>query len=466
VYAPIVVPTKEATCRLLYVVRVLDKIREAPDDDDLRQVYADDLLRRGDPRGELISVQLRLAKTPDDAALRAREKELLDANRAQWFAEIGLDWKHFTASFERGFVDTIHFDPRQFPDFETYVRNGIPPKKLSFRYANEELFAKMLSFDALFTNLEELALFTGGHPFPILRALLKRPPMPKLRSLTLSGTLKDGLVELCASGLFAHLTELYIGMSKLTDAEAATIVNATSSKLRSLDFSENPPIGGFIERCIERLASLESLRLDRVTIEPMQSVALVFRRCENLVEFGARIPFGWATAAEAIDAMRLRATQLRTLFLADFNAEYSSPPMTAAAATAFDALFEELRAIECLRLEGTALGDRGARALARLQADTLVDLDISRSNVTIDGLRTILANPRFHRLRKLDVSGLALGAEGVAALAATPFTQLEELNVIGWGVFDLGPLHAISKDVYGDAPYGSYPSVDPWEETD
>ena len=55
------------------------QIRKNPDDDDAYLVYADWLQAQGDPRGELITVQHRLAASPKDKALKKAETDLLKA---------------------------------------------------------------------------------------------------------------------------------------------------------------------------------------------------------------------------------------------------------------------------------------------------------------------------------------------------------------------------------------------------
>lgn len=92
------------------------------DDDDGWLVYADELQAAGDPRGELIMVQHRLRATPDDAALRERETELLDDDDLlgpvgawQPFTDdkrthgVSLDWRH-------GFVRRVRVRGDQAPD--------------------------------------------------------------------------------------------------------------------------------------------------------------------------------------------------------------------------------------------------------------------------------------------------------------------------------------------------------------
>src|SRR4051812_10910093 len=66
----------------------LEAIREEPDDDAVRLIYADWLEERGDPRGEFIWAQVEAARLERDdsrrAPLRARAWELLQANWEAW----------------------------------------------------------------------------------------------------------------------------------------------------------------------------------------------------------------------------------------------------------------------------------------------------------------------------------------------------------------------------------------------
>src|SRR5437763_15011358 len=78
----------------------LSAIREQPDDDGPRLVYADWLDDRGDPRGEFIRVQCDLAKfDPADErrpALASRADDLLADHEAEWLVcspEPPNDWR-------------------------------------------------------------------------------------------------------------------------------------------------------------------------------------------------------------------------------------------------------------------------------------------------------------------------------------------------------------------------------------
>jgi uncharacterized protein (TIGR02996 family) len=67
-------------------------LAEAPDDLAGRCAYADYLAERGDPRGELMQVQIALEDEDRAAAehkkLRAREKELLEAHEREWLGNL------------------------------------------------------------------------------------------------------------------------------------------------------------------------------------------------------------------------------------------------------------------------------------------------------------------------------------------------------------------------------------------
>jgi len=87
---------------------LLAAIYEAPDDDAPRFVLADALLERGDPRGELIALQLREM----DRDAKKRVKELLDLHGKQWLGELA-PVVMAGYQFERGFLSECRVDNRQ-----------------------------------------------------------------------------------------------------------------------------------------------------------------------------------------------------------------------------------------------------------------------------------------------------------------------------------------------------------------
>jgi uncharacterized protein (TIGR02996 family) len=81
-----------------------DPIADAP-----RLVYADWLLERSDPRGELIALQCRLQRL-DDAG-HARIKELLAVHQAEWLAPLAPLVLAESTIFKRGFLAVCELDP-------------------------------------------------------------------------------------------------------------------------------------------------------------------------------------------------------------------------------------------------------------------------------------------------------------------------------------------------------------------
>ena len=90
----------------------LATIRERPDDDGPRLIYADYLDERGDCRGDFIRIQCALAKLDEEDPRREewekREHFLLEANRHLWTAPFrGLtNAEEFRAA---GFVETVKY---------------------------------------------------------------------------------------------------------------------------------------------------------------------------------------------------------------------------------------------------------------------------------------------------------------------------------------------------------------------
>lgn len=140
-------------------------------------VYADALAQTGDPRGELVSVGVNLARGHGDAKLlRAREDALLQANADLWFGKFVSvdDWREcFGWTLKTGFWGRIRFwvdDAHQDTDI---------PKALAYALAHPS--AKFLrELDLGLTSSEGDANYDG-----CIRALTKHGPLPSLRRMTI-----------------------------------------------------------------------------------------------------------------------------------------------------------------------------------------------------------------------------------------------------------------------------------------
>nr|HEX4314304.1 TIGR02996 domain-containing protein [Kofleriaceae bacterium] len=91
------IPASAATA---FELGLLSAVYGAPADDAPRQVYADWLLDRGDPRGEFIALQL-ADRDPD------RQRALIAAHGSRWLSPFGRSVLGRGARFARGFPDTL-----------------------------------------------------------------------------------------------------------------------------------------------------------------------------------------------------------------------------------------------------------------------------------------------------------------------------------------------------------------------
>ena len=88
-----------------------------PADDQARQVYADWLQERGDPRGELIALQL----APPSPAATRRIRALITEHGKRWLGVIGPVAVLPRSRFERGFPAAVVIAPRSAPQLDPVI---------------------------------------------------------------------------------------------------------------------------------------------------------------------------------------------------------------------------------------------------------------------------------------------------------------------------------------------------------
>jgi uncharacterized protein (TIGR02996 family) len=99
-----VAPTMTAAPASTNDDELLQRIYDAPDDDAPRLVYADVLAGRGDPRGELITLQCQPAAKPKSRAQLQREKALIREHGRRWLGALEPVIGKDGLVYERGFV--------------------------------------------------------------------------------------------------------------------------------------------------------------------------------------------------------------------------------------------------------------------------------------------------------------------------------------------------------------------------
>src|SRR3989442_3544584 len=117
------------------VERMMAAILWAPRDDAVRLRLADDLAARGDPRGEFIRVQVKLARlgrgTEEADQLARRERELLARHEAEWVGPLA-DWL-LAWTFRRGFIEEVIVEAGAFPAPARDLFRGGPVGELHLR---------------------------------------------------------------------------------------------------------------------------------------------------------------------------------------------------------------------------------------------------------------------------------------------------------------------------------------------
>lgn len=154
-------------------------IHAAPDDDGPRAVLADVLLERGDPRGELIALQLREARGEADDDALARATALVKEHGKGWLGALrpivyraelvrgALARIELAGSWSSGRWDELASDPLW----------GLV-EEVEVGYANLALFAQILGIPALRSNLRSVSV-EGGPVWDAVTA----SPLPRLRRL-------------------------------------------------------------------------------------------------------------------------------------------------------------------------------------------------------------------------------------------------------------------------------------------
>jgi uncharacterized protein (TIGR02996 family) len=384
--------------------RFVRAIREEPDDDGPRLVYADWLQERGDPRGEAIVQQCELARLPEleprrlDLEARARAWP----GRAEWrkrLESLGADL--FLFEPVRGFYPIVRLDP-----------------------------ARLISgaADAIFA-VEPITGVLLERGVEALAPLAEWPGLPMLRELRLAGREFDARalsVLLRAPGL-KNLARLNI--ERVTIGPQVIEALATAPALGALRrlYLENVPAGGVAALAASRTLHLSALRLIASTVGKDDLRALGESQLRAPLE---ELILWRSLEADAIGQLDDRFTRLQRLTIG--VCPLRDPGVQVLARTKLPHLRE-------LALVDVKLELPGARALAASGALARLErLELGHNELGMDGLREILAaiGPS---LRELSLPGMTLDLPGIRLLAGCPaLGALVRLDVTGWRLQDEG----------------------------
>ena len=340
--------------------KLLRDVLERPDDDGARQVYADWLMERNDPRGELILLQIQLAKDPKSANAAQRASQLYDENYERWLEEIGWPEKSLgRPRMRKGFLEKVDVLAQVLAPILENLFAREPVRALRIRSVKPaSLLDDILSHPEM-KRVEEID-FWGANSFSAAQAkkIASSPNLSGLRRLSLFATAlgPKGVKAFFDALALPKLEHLHLGDCKLGDDGAAAVA-AAKSLPRILDLAHNRIGASGVEALAASpaLAGVETLVLSSNAIGDEGAAAL---------------------------AASPHTRALRTLRLG--NAELGEKGAKALAAS------KTLQKLEALDVGNTRIGAAGAKALESLPA--LKRLDVS----DCDGATTRLpAPPRY-----------------------------------------------------------------------
>jgi uncharacterized protein (TIGR02996 family) len=219
------------------VLAFLQAIKEEPADDTPRLILADWLEERGDPRGELLRLQVQLARVIPGSragqAYREREQKLRRLHQLEWLGKLAtLNW-----TCHRGLLQLTL-------EAETFLSSTFAKLASTEHWAwVDGVRLTSLSSDALVTSLAGSPLLAGLNllnlgaataPASSLRLLVASRHLPNLAVLELYETSFDteGAVALAASPYLAKLRHLNLDGCRIGNDGALAL--ATSPHLTRL----------------------------------------------------------------------------------------------------------------------------------------------------------------------------------------------------------------------------------------
>jgi uncharacterized protein (TIGR02996 family) len=276
----------------------IEAIRDAPDDDTPRLIFADWLEERGDPHGEFIRLQCALAKLrqgdPRRGALATRERALWERHKKVWLG--GTDLKAGgLKTFVRGFRFWTRFFVNNYPQYDTYCARWAPVQSIMLhpgggkaRDSGPEDGKRLGMCPSLAGWLKLLA--GGGFTAAWLPPLLASPHLRHLRELHLNRVGLNGDVVRTLAGLpnLENLRKFSLKLIQVGDQEIAALADEPLlGRLTSLCCSW----GNLTDAGAQALAA--SPHLDNLKDLDLRGNDAISRETRQLlyVRFGNRVQF-------------------------------------------------------------------------------------------------------------------------------------------------------------------------------
>lgn len=460
---------------------LLDEIRSVPEDDVPRLMLADWLEEQGDPRAELIRVQLELATCgPDDPrreSLVNHESRLIADRRPALIRRLNpLGVRD--VRFARGFVDRILLEGSAFLDRPRTlfryapVLTGLMLRKLAPAAATDAV-TRMLKLPEL-SGLKSLDL-AGCHLSGAAAAAIAESPIAAgLRKLNLASNhlAGEGIQALTKGSLFPELEWLHLGANALGIHDVRTLTRGSFLEPVKELFLPRNRLG---DDALRRLAFSES-------ITGLRSLDL----SDNDLGPGAILGWSESSLLTHLEEVKLSGNPIGSTGCLRLATSSNTSHLTRLDLSRCDldpqalenlATSTYLKHLETLDLSGNPIG-RGLDWLSRLPVDKLrhlslaetgsradqiinllqchawpglQELDLSRNPVSDSLCHELLKLPVCRQLRVLKLASTRLTARVAGTLAAAD--ELTQLNVLDVSGTELAS-EAVLKTRFGNSLIG------------
>jgi uncharacterized protein (TIGR02996 family) len=395
-----------------------DQIAEAPEDIDLRLVFTDWLLERGDPLGEFIQFECRLLREPDHAdALkwRRRANALRKAHAKSWWGDVGAK------AVRGGMIEGVYGVSRDGWDHLWRVAPALVELGLALGRVPGSPERAEIAFHPIWHRVRRLEVRADFVVLAIEALMVDNlPNVERLRGLSLSRWI-DRLIEV----LGQHAPRLAPRLARLEipqcDIPPATVVRlgAWDHSLAALDLYGN----ALSREGVAALASgrllvgIRELMLGRTGIGPEGVMALAacphLATLERLDLRRAGLSSKAADVAGALAALVAAAPRLVALELMSARIGPAEVPILTAG--------DPLPALRELSLQGCDIGDAGlARLLESALAPRLAALNLRNNGLTDASARALAETRALSDLRLLNLESNPITKEGLTILRGTP----------------------------------------------
>lgn len=392
--------------------------KQAPDDAAARAVLVRDLLRRNDPRAELLRPTLSPPSVETWVGLLRQLEAFGAPEELRWLEPFLSHWPDACRVPLHPWKLALMQGDSSSP-WLSWCRH------VSFFGGSQKLdldSARALARAPALRPIRHWTARQAGLGPQVLRVLLESPHLGAgLEALDLGGNdlEDDAITVIAAAPHLGDLELLDLGSNAIRAPGAAALAQSeTLLSLRHLKLSHNRLFVAGMRALAEGggLSGLEALEISRTGAGDAGLAALA--RAPALSGLRTLMAPANGVGDQAALALGEGGHGLRVLHLGD-NLEIGDTGAHALAS---------LSQIEVLMLHRNAIGDPGAYHLARLGPPTLRHLSLTRTRVTVMGALALIGSERLTGLETLALERLPIGASEAAEMAAATWSRpLKEL---------------------------------------